>query len=43
MATYLDLEDLAKRIRDACLETVLQEYEDAGYRVSVLKGVGKQL
>ena len=30
MATYLDLEDLAKRIRDACLETVLQEYEDAG-------------
>ena len=30
MATYMDLEDLAKRIRDACLETVLQEYEDAG-------------
>ena len=30
MATYLDLDDLAKRIRDACLETVLQEYEDAG-------------
>ena len=30
MATYLDPEDLAKRIRDACLETVLQEYEDAG-------------
>ena len=26
----MDLEDLAKRIRDACLETVLQEYEDAG-------------
>jgi hypothetical protein len=39
MATYMDLEDLAKRIRDACLETVLQEYEDAG----VPEGVGKQL
>ena len=30
MATCMDPEDLAKRIRDACLETVLQEYEDAG-------------
>ena len=30
MATYMDPEDLAKRIRDACLETVLQEHEDAG-------------
>jgi len=26
----MNLEDLAKRIRDACLEAVLQEYEDAG-------------
>ena len=26
----MELEDLAKRIRDACLEAVLQEYEDAG-------------
>jgi hypothetical protein len=26
----MDLEDLAKRIRDACLEEVLQAYEDAG-------------
>ena len=30
MATHMNLEDLAKRIRDACLEAVLQEYEDAG-------------
>jgi hypothetical protein len=26
----MDLEDLGKRIRDACLEAVLQAYEDAG-------------
>lgn len=26
----MNLEDLAKRIRDACLEAVLQAYEDAG-------------
>jgi hypothetical protein len=26
----MELEDLAKRIRDACLEAVLQAYEDAG-------------
>jgi hypothetical protein len=26
----MDLEDLAKRIRDACLEAVRQAYEDAG-------------
>jgi hypothetical protein len=26
----MDLEDLAKRIRHACLEAVLQAYEDAG-------------
>ena len=26
----MELEDLAKRIRDACLETLLQAYEDAG-------------
>jgi hypothetical protein len=29
-AIYMDREDLAKRIRDACLEAVLQAYEDAG-------------
>jgi hypothetical protein len=28
--SYMDLENLAKRIRDACLEAVLQEYENAG-------------
>ena len=26
----MELEDLAKRIRNACLEAVLQAYEDAG-------------
>jgi len=26
----MELEDLAKRIRDTCLEAVLQAYEDAG-------------
>jgi hypothetical protein len=26
----MDVEDLAKRIRDACLDAVLQAYEDAG-------------
>ena len=26
----MELEDFAKRIRDACLEAVLQAYEDAG-------------
>ncbi len=26
----MNLEDLAKRIRDVCLETVLQAHEDAG-------------
>jgi hypothetical protein len=30
MATHMNLEDFAKRIRDACLEAVLQGYEDAG-------------
>ena len=30
MATHINLENFAKRIRDACLEAVLQEYEDAG-------------
>ena len=30
MPTYMDLEDLAKRIRDACLQAALQAYEDAG-------------
>jgi hypothetical protein len=26
----MDLEDLAKRIRDACVETLVQAYDDAG-------------
>jgi hypothetical protein len=26
----MELEDLAKRVRDACLEALLQAYEDAG-------------
>jgi hypothetical protein len=26
----MELEDLARRIRDACLEAALQAYEDAG-------------
>ncbi len=26
----MDVEDLAKRIREACLDAVLQAYEDAG-------------
>jgi len=30
MPSDMELEDLAKRIRDACLEAVLKEYEDAG-------------
>jgi hypothetical protein len=28
--SYMDLEDLAKRIRDACLRAALEAYEDAG-------------
>ena len=39
----MELEDLAKRIRDACLEAVLQAYEDAGMQGSVRRGVGKRL
>jgi hypothetical protein len=30
IGTYMDLETLAKRIRDACLELAIQAYEDAG-------------
>jgi len=26
----MELEDLAKRVRDACLEALIQAYEDAG-------------
>ncbi len=26
----MDLENIAKRLRDVCLETVIQGYEDAG-------------
>ena len=29
-AVYMELEDLAKRIRDACVSAALQAYEDAG-------------
>ncbi|HEX6438463.1 MAG TPA: acetyltransferase, partial [Candidatus Binatia bacterium] len=28
--SYMDVQDLAKRIRDTCIEAVLQAYEDAG-------------
>ena len=28
--SFMELEDLAKRIRAACLEALLQAYEDAG-------------
>jgi hypothetical protein len=27
---FMELENLAKRIRERCIETVLQAYEDAG-------------
>ena len=30
MGTPMNLDNFAKRIRDACLEAVLQAYEDAG-------------
>jgi hypothetical protein len=30
LGRHMDVEDLAKRIRDACLEAVFQAYEDAG-------------
>ena len=30
MGAYMNLEDLAKRIRDRCIEAALQAYEDAG-------------
>ena len=35
----MDLEDLAKRIRETCLQAVLQAYEDAG--VQGLCGEGR--
>ena len=28
--SHMELEDLAKRIRDACVEAVLEAYDDAG-------------
>ena len=34
----MELEDLAKRIREACLETVLQAYEDAGMQSLCAEG-----
>jgi hypothetical protein len=30
LGSYMDSEDLAKRIRNTCIEAVLQAYEDAG-------------
>lgn len=30
IGNYMDVETLAKRIRDACLEATLEAYEDAG-------------
>ena len=30
LGSYMALEDLAKRIRDTCIDAVLQAYEDAG-------------
>jgi hypothetical protein len=45
----MELEDLAKRIRNACLEAVRQAYEDAAYEdagvqgLCASRGVGKQL
>jgi hypothetical protein len=34
----MELEDLAKRIRDACLEAVLQAYEYAGIQGLCVEG-----
>ena len=34
----MELEDLAKRIRDACLEALLQAYEDAGVQGHCAEG-----
>ena len=34
----MELEDPAKRIRDACLEAVLQAYEDAGIQGRCAEG-----
>ena len=36
--SYMELEDLAKRIREACLEAVLQAYEDAGMQSLCAEG-----
>jgi hypothetical protein len=30
LGSHMELEDLAKRIRDACVEAVLEAYDDAG-------------
>ena len=38
MATHINLDNFAKRIRDACLEAVLQEYEDTGVQVLCAEG-----
>jgi hypothetical protein len=37
----MNLEDLAKRIREACLHAVLQSYEDAGIQGLCAEGGGK--
>ena len=34
----MDLEDLAKRIRDACLEAVVGAYDDAGIQGLCVEG-----
>ena len=39
----MELEDLAKRIRDACLQAALQAYEDAGIQGLCAEGGGKPL
>lgn len=43
MATHINLDNFAKRIRDACIEAVLQEYEDAGVQGLCATDVGKPL
>ena len=36
----MELEDLAKRIRDACLDAVVGAYDDAGIQGLCAEGVG---
>jgi hypothetical protein len=39
----MNLEDLAKRIREACLEAIVQAYEDAGMQGYAPMAGGKSL